>query len=102
MSLPPPGPDAIPEETARLARAICQEGTLYMRIRDQLGVIYENQSFVSLFSTRGQPGSGTVEARLGVHFSVHRRLDRSTSCRSRSTAQRLEVCACPRIERPRL
>jgi transposase len=55
MSLPPPGPDAIPEETARLARTICPQGTLYMRIRDQLGVIYENQSFVSLFSTRGQP-----------------------------------------------
>src|SRR5215470_18969073 len=55
MSLPPPGPDAIPEETARLARTICPQGTLYMRIRDQLGVIYENQSSVSLFSTRGQP-----------------------------------------------
>src|SRR5215472_4247493 len=26
-----------------------------MRIRDQLGIIYENQSFVSLFSTPGQP-----------------------------------------------
>jgi len=55
MSLPLPGPDSIPEETARLARTICPEGTLYMRIRDQLGVIYENQFFASLFSTRGQP-----------------------------------------------
>jgi transposase len=55
MSLPSPGPDAIPEETARLARAINPKGTLYMQIRDHLGVIYENQSFASLFSTRGQP-----------------------------------------------
>jgi transposase len=55
MSLPPPGPDAIPEETARLARAINPKGTLYMHIRDQLGAIYEDQSFADLFSTRGQP-----------------------------------------------
>ena len=55
MSLPPPGPSSIPEETARLARTICPQGTLYMQIRDQLGVIYENQSFADLFSTRGQP-----------------------------------------------
>jgi transposase len=55
MSLPPPEPDAIPEETARLARVINPEGTLYMHIRDELGVLYENQSFASLFSTCGQP-----------------------------------------------
>ena len=55
MSLPPPGPDAIPEETARLARTINPKGTLYMHIRDQLGAIYEDQSFADLFSTRGQP-----------------------------------------------
>lgn len=55
MSLPPSEPDTIPEETVRLARTICPEGTLYMQIRDQLGVIYENQSFADLFSTRGQP-----------------------------------------------
>ena len=55
MSLPLPGPDTIPEETARLARTICPKGTLYMHIRDQLGIIYETQSFADLFSTRGQP-----------------------------------------------
>src|SRR6266487_863506 len=55
MSLPLPEPDTIPEETARLARAINPKGTLYMQIRDQLGVIYENQSFACLFSTHGQP-----------------------------------------------
>lgn len=55
MSLPLPGSTAIPEETARLARTICPKGTLYMHIRDQLGIIYENESFASLFSTRGQP-----------------------------------------------
>jgi transposase len=55
MSLPPSGSVPIPEETARLARAISPKGTVYMHIRDQLGVIYEDQSFAALFSTRGQP-----------------------------------------------
>lgn len=55
MSLPLPEPDAIPEETARLARTINPKGTLYMQIRDQFGSIYENQQFAPLFSARGQP-----------------------------------------------
>lgn len=55
MSLPLPEPDAIPEETARLARTINPKGTLYMHIRDQFGKIYENQHFAPFFSTRGQP-----------------------------------------------
>ena len=55
MSLPRQGPACIPEETARVAHAICPKGTLSMHIRDQLGVIYENESFADLFSTRGQP-----------------------------------------------
>jgi transposase len=55
MSLPPPEPSVIPEETARLVRTICPQGPLSMQIRDQLGVIYEDQSFADLFSRRGQP-----------------------------------------------
>jgi len=55
MSLPHQGPNALPEETVRLARAINPKETLYMHIRDHLGVIYEDQSFASLFSPRGQP-----------------------------------------------
>ena len=34
-----------------------------MHIRDHLGVIYEDESFAALFSTRGQP----AEARLSAH-----------------------------------
>ena len=71
MSLPPSEPDTIPEETVRLARTICPEGTLYMQIRDQLGVIYENQSFADLFSTRGQPAEARLSARFGLHLPVH-------------------------------
>src|SRR5712692_326653 len=46
---------AIPEETARVARAAFPQGNLYIRMRDEIGVIYEDEAFASLFSHRGQP-----------------------------------------------
>jgi transposase len=49
----PLGP--VPEETARVARAAFPRGTRWMRLRDELGVIYEDGAFQSLFSTRGRP-----------------------------------------------
>ena len=46
---------AVPEETARVARAAFPHGNLVMRIRDELYTIYCDQQFVDLFSGRGQP-----------------------------------------------
>jgi hypothetical protein len=46
---------AVPEETARVARAAFPQGNLYMRMRDEIGVIYEDEAFAALFSHRGQP-----------------------------------------------
>ena len=46
---------AVPEETARVARAAFPQGNLYIRMRDEIGVIYEDEAFASLFSHRGQP-----------------------------------------------
>lgn len=45
----------IPEETARVARAACPKGTLAMRLRDELGELYQNEHFVSLYPSEGQP-----------------------------------------------
>ncbi len=46
---------AVPEETARVARAAFPQGNLYMRMRDEIGVMYEDGAFAALFSQRGQP-----------------------------------------------
>ncbi len=63
---------SIPEETARVARAAYPKGNLYMKMRDALGTIYQDQSFAHLFPQNGRP----VEARLStcIHDSsaVHR------------------------------
>jgi transposase len=45
----------IPEETRRVAQAAFPRGNMYMRLRDELGTIYEDHLFATLFSARGQP-----------------------------------------------
>lgn len=45
----------IPEETARIARAACPKGTLAMRLRDELGELYQDEHFVCLYPVEGQP-----------------------------------------------
>jgi transposase len=55
MSLHPQPIDPIPEETARVARAAFPKGNPYMRMRDELGVFYQDAAFAALFPARGQP-----------------------------------------------
>jgi transposase len=46
---------SVPEETARVARAACPKGTLAMRLRDELGELYQDDHFVALYPVEGQP-----------------------------------------------
>jgi transposase len=55
MSLHPREIPPIPEETMRVARAAFPRGNPYMRMRDELGTIYEDHLFTHLFPARGQP-----------------------------------------------
>lgn len=54
MSLQPQPIDPIPAETARVARAAFPKGNPYMRMRDELGVFYQDETFAALFPARGQ------------------------------------------------
>lgn len=55
MSLHPHVVGPVPEETARVARAAFRTGNRAMRMRDTFGALYDDQTFASLFSCRGQP-----------------------------------------------
>ena len=55
MSLHPQAIGPVPEETARVARAVFRKGNLYVRIRDELGTIYDDPLFAALFPDVGQP-----------------------------------------------
>jgi transposase len=56
MSLHPKDLSTVPEETVRVARSAFPKGNPYLTLRDELGVIYEDEIFAPLFkSTRGRP-----------------------------------------------
>lgn len=55
MSLKPTTSIEIPELTAQIARAAFPRGNMYMTMRNELGVFYEDQQFADLFSQTGQP-----------------------------------------------
>lgn len=55
MSMQPQEISPVPEETARVAHAANPRGNTYMRMRDELGSIYEDPMFAPLFPRRGQP-----------------------------------------------
>src|SRR5438874_13623090 len=55
MTLRPQAIGSVPEETARVARAAFPKGNLYLRIRDELGTLYEDPCFATLFPNVGQP-----------------------------------------------
>ena len=54
MSLHPQELPEIPEETARIARILFPKGNIYMWLRDELGMIYNDEQFASLYSKVGQ------------------------------------------------
>src|SRR6266852_6100889 len=54
MSLQPQTIPPIPEETARVARAIFPAGNRYMQVRDELGTIYTDEQFAALYPAGGQ------------------------------------------------
>lgn len=55
MSLKPMVIPPVPEETARVARAAFPKGTLVLRLRDELGSVYQDERFAALYPDRGQP-----------------------------------------------
>src|SRR5919197_4380822 len=66
MSLHPQPIDPIPEETARVARAAFPKGNPYMRMRDELGVLYQDAAFAALVPARGQPAASPWRVALAL------------------------------------
>ena len=53
MSLPKDPIEPVPEETVRIAQTAFPKGNIYMKMRDELGSIYDNAQFADLFPRRG-------------------------------------------------
>ena len=56
MCLDPEYAISVPKETARIAQAAFPKGNIYMKMRDEIGVLYEDPAFADLFPPQGQPG----------------------------------------------
>ena len=54
MCLHPQAVPPIPETTACIARAAFPKGNIYMKMRDELGVFWQDQDFARLYPSRGQ------------------------------------------------
>jgi transposase len=55
MSMRALPPVPVPEATALVARAAFPDGCLAMRLRDEFGVLYQDQDFVDMFARIGGP-----------------------------------------------
>jgi transposase len=55
MSLKPEPIGPIPPETARVAKAAFPQGSLFMKMRDELSLLYQDDLFADLFPNNGQP-----------------------------------------------
>ncbi len=53
MSLKPKQISDIPEETKRIAEKSFPKGKIYMQMRDELGDLYKDAEFASLFPSCG-------------------------------------------------
>jgi len=49
----PIGP--IPQETAHLAKAVFPEGSTFIKMQDELGTLFQDTMFATLFPKVGQP-----------------------------------------------
>jgi transposase len=56
MSLRPEPIDPVPEQTVRVARAAFPKGNPYLRLRDEMGPIFQDDDFQGLYAHEGQPG----------------------------------------------
>ncbi len=57
MSLKPQTIPPVPESTASVARAAFPKGNAVLRLRDELGTIYQDELFAALYPQQGQPAA---------------------------------------------
>ena len=57
-------PLEIPEETRKLAQKIFRKGNRYLKLRDELGTIFQENDFQALYSSQGAPGESAVRLAL--------------------------------------
>jgi transposase len=55
MSLPRDYLSPIPPETVRVAQAAFAGGNVHMRMREELGTLFDDEQFAAVYAREGQP-----------------------------------------------
>ena len=55
MSLPRDYLSPIPPETVRVAQAAFPGGNVHMRMREELGTLFDDEQFAAVYAREGQP-----------------------------------------------
>lgn len=55
MSLKPDIIGPVPQEAARIAKVACPKGSTFIQMRDEPGVLFQDEIFADLFPKDGQP-----------------------------------------------
>lgn len=73
MTLHPQAVYLVPQETARVAHATFPRGSPFMRMRDGLGMIYDDHTFAALYPSQGQPAYSPFRLALTLvmQFAEH-------------------------------
>src|SRR3954453_9781030 len=95
MSLHPLAVYVVPEDTARVARAAFPKGNSYLALRDELGAIFEDRAFATLFSARGRSAIAPRAAGPRHDPPIRRGAVRRAGGGRRAGAHRLEVSPEP-------
>src|SRR5262245_40008763 len=74
MSLKPMAIPPVPAETARVARVAFRKGNLYVKLRERLGTIVQDEDFVGLFAKDGAPGLPPWRLALVTPLQFHENL----------------------------
>ena len=74
MSLKPMPIPPVPSDTARVARAAFPKGNIYLKLRERVGTIIEDEDFVALFSKEGAPGLPPWRLALVTILQFHEHL----------------------------
>ncbi len=102
MSLHPQIIAQVPDETVRVARAAFPQGTMYIHLRDKLGVLFTDTDFARLFPTRGRPAEAPWRlAMVTIMQYVEGLSDRAAADAVRGRID-WKYATLARVDRPRL
>lgn len=66
MSLHPQSSWIVPEQTARVAKAVLPKSNPYMHMYDEMGALYSDEMFLALFPCRGRSAESPARLALGL------------------------------------